>query len=445
MSAVETSGAAELIAGIGDGGDVTTTVSDNAIINVANDYGVPEDLVKEFAAGDENFAALVHKGDEPNKSDGEDNAAGETPDEDSAAGSEPNEGAKPPADDKIPAGKSDDTPVEFADDVIKGIKGKEFEKLPDDVKVAIAEFYNESQAKAAKATEAETRINKLLEDPVVRARASAIEAGRAAELQVRGMTADEKQTVIGKINDYLGIADKDDRLSEGDAVEILSIIEKGIESIATDMAQDLSNRTVAVQDSQRRAQESARKGNELLLSLSEFNAGLAVKEKDVTKFYRLKDGYWVYNEAHPEIGKFKEGIGKISEWAQSNGIDSDKAVKMGAKAFYAAAAAALDMPVVFNAKERDKKIAAAVKEKALAPFLKSAASKTLNTQGTDSTVNREKAAALVIDGVDVERLVTDQGYFDDVVNRKFGDLDWLEKVNGFAAKGRAIINKKTGR
>ena len=419
------------------GGNDTSTVNDNLSV-VAADMGVPEELVKEFAAGDEKFAALVQGEEDTSKSDGEDNASGEEPEENSAAGSEPDTEAKPSADDKIPAGKSDDTPVEFADDVIRGIKAKDFEKLSDDARVALAEFYNESQAKAAKADEAEARISRLLDDPVVRARATAIEAGRPADLQVRGMTAVERKSISAAIQDRLS-------LDESEVEEILSIVGGGIENVAKDMAQDLANRSIAAQDSVRREAEIQKQGNELLRGLSQYNKSLEVQETDLTKFYKFSSGKIGFNESHPEIEKFKNGLGKISMWAGQNGIDNRMAIQMGAKAFYAAAAAALDMPVALNTKERDAKIAATAKQKALAPFLKSAKSNTLNTQGTDSTVNRNIAEGVIRDGFDITKLATDAAYYDATIRRFWGNEEKLARIDELTAQGQALIDKQNRR
>jgi len=417
--------------------DAGTESSGSNIAAVAADMGVPDEIIKDFVDNDPDFANIVNsqsadKGDNSGSEDYGDWSNVKASVEDAAPDRETEDHKSDSADEKIPATKEGGS-GEFADNVIPGLAGRDIAKLPDDAKVALANFYNEAQAKAAKAEEEAARIDQLMQDPVVAARAAAIEAGRAADLQVRGMTPTEHQKIAAHIADKLG-------LDSQEVQDALSTLGSGLEAVARDMAQDIANKTIAAQDFVRRQEEVTKQGNDLLLGLSEFNKELTVAEKDLANFYKVQNGDIVYNDSHPEIEKFKNGIGKISAWAGENGIDYGKALKMGKKALYAAAAAALDMPIAFNTKTRDAKIAAAAKQKALSPFLKSSQSNTLNAQGTDSTVNRERAGRIVRDGVDIARLVTDSDYYNSVVERKFGDSDWLNKVDGWAAEGRKTLN-----
>jgi|GEM_PF-5992220 len=404
---------------------------------LAAEYGVDGDTVKEFMDSDDNFAKLVKEAaNNSDKSSEDDHAADDKPAEDSAADSETKEKDTKGTEDKN-SGAGVNEPVEFADDVIKGFKGEDFGKLSEDSQTALASFYEEAQAKAAKISEYETRLNGLMGDPIIRERATALESGRGADLQVRSMTTQDRTNIINIL--------KSKGFEDGESSEIISALGDGLNLVAQDMAQDMTNRAIVANDAQRQQAEINKQGNEILLSLSQYNEVLAVKEKNVGSFYKQgADGQWGYNESHPEIEKFKNGLGKICSWATGKGIDYRQVVNMGAKALYAAAAADLDMPLVMNAADRDKKIVAQAKQKALAPFLKSAKSGTLNTQSAsaEAVKAREKAAQIVHDGFDAERLVTDNGYYSSLMEKYWNDPEKLGRIEALVEKGRQLLVSK---
>jgi len=402
---------------------------------LADEYGADEETIKEFINGDDNFAKLVNEAANDSDKSSEDGHADDKSAENSAADSETKDKAAKDTEDKN-SGADGGEALEFADDVIKGFKGEDFGKLSEDSQNALANFYEEAQAKAAKFSEYEARLNGLMGDPVINARAAAIESGRSADLQVRGLNAQDEASIINALKE---------KGFEGDeASDILSAFRKGIGLAAQDMAQDMANRAIVASDTQRQDAEINKQGNEILLSLSQYNKDLALNEKDISKFWILNNGKWELNSSHPEIEKFKNGLGKISQWAGETGIDYKKLVKMGGKAFYAAAAAALDMPVVMNAAERDKKIVADTRRKALAPFLKSAKSNTLDTQsGSVEAAKKAAAAAKVIhNGINVEKLVTDRSYYEAQVSKCWGDVDKLDKLEALVEKGRESFTRK---
>jgi len=415
--------------GTGSGGAGDAAPPD--ISSFAQDAGVDENIVKEWAEGDESFAKLI-KGKAGDKGGEDDHASDEESDEDSAADSNSEEGKEPAAEEKN-SGEAEES-EEFADDVIKGLKGVEMAKLSEDAQIALANYHKDVQSKIKAAEEYDAKLNALLEDPVVKSRADAIEAGRSADLQVRGMTAQDKATIVRVLNE---------KGYEGDEAEdLFNAFAAGIDDVAKARAQDLANRQIVIADAQRKEAEINRQGDEIMLSLSQFNKDLAIEEKDLYKLFKSDGkGGAVPNEDHPEAEKFKNGLYKISCWAAKNGIGYDQVVKMGGKAFYAAAAAALDMPVVMNASERDKKMVANVRQKALEPFLKAKGSGTLNTSG--SVGDRERAARILPHGEDIERLVTDHEYFKSRVEKCWGNAEELERLERLVEKGREqIANKK---
>jgi hypothetical protein len=399
---------------------------------VAAEMGVDEDVVKDFYNNDENFAKLV-KGEAGDTGGEEDNAPDDNKSgEDSVADGETKDEPKTEADDKN-SGDAGDESFELADDVIKGLKGTEMAKLSPEAQAALADYHADMQAKARAVEEYDAKLKALFDDPVIRQRAGAIEAGRPADLQVRGMTAQESSGIIKAIQDKLA-------LDDDDAQEIVAILGNGIELIAKDMAQDLANRHIVASDAQRREAEISKQGNEIMLSLSQFNKDLAVNEKDLANFWTFVNGKPVMNETHPEIEKYKNGLHKVAQWGMENGFDYKTLVKMGAEPFYAAYAAANKIPVTFNTGERDKNIAAAARKKALEPFLKAKSSGTLNVQG--SVGDRDKAAKTLVNGVDIERLVTDHDYHRSQVDKCWGDPVATEKLEALFRRGTELLTKK---
>jgi hypothetical protein len=424
-----------------DGGaqsQAPTPPAESGVSDVANDLGIDEDVAKMFADNDPQFRErLVAKPQEEGEADnkgGEDHSAGgETPGENSAAGDESKE-SEAKTDDKDSGQGADDEKLEFADDVIKGFKGDDFGKLSRASQEALADFYEEAKAKSERAAEYEAKIAKLMNDPVIKSRVDVIESG--APLPVGGLSPKEVQGIAAKLAADLGY-DMEDPEESSTVMKLVETLKSGIYEVARDMA----NETIVAQDTARKQAEVAKQGNELLRGLSQFNKGLAVKETDLSKFYKYSNGKAAYNDAHPEIEAFKNGIGKISAWAGEMGIDYEKALKMGPEAFYAAAAAALKMPVAFNTKERDDKMVSnAVKQK-LAPFLRTGGG-TLDVGG-GSAAQGGGGEAVIVHGFNAVRLVEDQAYLAEMYDRYLTDPDRLNQLDVAASIGRSIIEKQS--
>jgi hypothetical protein len=424
------------------GNDGQSATGAESLSTVATDLGMPEDMAKEFMNNDPSFAEFVNSQPENEDRGGNgDHAAEEKAAEDSPADGGEDEPQDADADGKDSSAETDGEKFEFADNVIDGMTGEDFGKLPDSAQEALASFYAQSQAKVQEAEEYKSKVDALLNDPVIKSRAEMINAGRG-DIAVRGLTPVEKKSLVDSISKIVGLELEEESLGSDEAKNLLSAIENGLETVAKQIAQDYTDQAILTADAVRQQAEISRQGNEALLGLRQFNKELEVKEKDISKFYVFGAGGAVsYNEKHPEIEKFKNGIGKISAWADEHGIDYAKMLKMGSKAFYAAAAAALDMPVALNTTARDQKIAADARKKALAPFLRTKGG-TLDVDGRSAVINREKAETVTVNGMDAVRLVEDGNYYDEVVARRPNDADWLAKVEAAATKGRAIIDKR---
>jgi hypothetical protein len=417
----------------------TTTTTDSSLESVAASLDISDEAAQMFANNDPDFAAFANPAKEDtsieDNSDGEDVAA----DDDSSGGSETDE-PKSDADDT----SGDKEVLEFEDDVIPGVTGKDFEALSADAQLAIATFFEDTQAKAKDAEAVQAKLDALMADPVVNSRAAMLDSGVAeTQLPVRGISEQEKGVIVNKIMEAIGIDEEEARLC-------LGVIEGGLNKVvndaARDLAQSMAGNAMAAQEATRKIAETNKQGNDVMLSLGQFNKSLAVKETDLSNFYKNEGGKFVLNTSHPEAETFKSGLGRVMDWLETQGMGYDGAIKLGAKALYAAAAAALDMPVALNTGERDKKIAADARKAALKPFLKtsavSGAGSTLNPDGGNVVQKRADAEARIVHGMDAVKLVEDSDYHQAMMVKNFGDPEWSDKILEAAEAGRAIINKR---
>jgi len=316
---------------------------------------------------------------------------------------------------------------EFADDVIPGLRGDDFAKISEDGQLALAEFEKKAQVAMQESSQLKSQLDKLREDPVGKLVAERIDGGKTGEFEVRNLSDAE----VASLKEEYGFDDQE-----------IASLKPRIEAVAQDMARAMFTNHVRNDVEVQRARKEVSDGQAMVRNLSEFNKDLAVQETDLSKFYVSKNGQVAYNDSHPEIDKFKNGIGKIQEWASKNGINYGMALRMGPKAFYAAAASALDLPVKFNTGDQDRKAMASVRKQALERFRKTGqASRGLPAdRGNIDRASVEKGA--VDGGIDVERLATDGDYYEKLLNRKPNNQAWAEKIDAMVARGERLARNK---
>jgi len=414
--------------------------------NIDRDTGLPSDVMKEIEATDPEYAHMRkatsekkaqkqqlkgeeadHPSEEPNGPEEGDAPAGEPTEEDpkpdgDEAGEEKPDADAPESDGDDaakPEGDGEENASAFADNVIEGLKGEDFAKLPENVQEALGSFVQKHGEESEQSKELKAKLDKLLSDPVAADRAKLIDEGKADRQYIApGLTVEEKAFLQSEV----GLDDDE-----------FKKLEAGIDKIAQDKAEAIVKNRLISSDQERQIAETTKKGQQLLLGLSKFNKNLALKETDMNRLYELK-------ERHPEWEKYVNGIGKIQQWAASMGIDYGKAIQMGETPFYAAAAAALKMPVAINTQERDQKMIAETRKRALAPFLKGGSSKGLSTDA--SSADRSKLEKTISDGgYDIVRLANDADYYSAAVEKKFGNQAHKDYIDGLVSKGRAILSK----
>ncbi len=323
---------------------------------------------------------------------------------------------------------------DFADNVIEGLSGDDFGKLPANVQDSIGNFYQKYSETEAKLTETEARLNKLLEDPIVKARADAKESGSAPEkYEIRNINQAEKNSIAELIKREIGLDDEE-------ATKVVSLLEKSLDVTAKDMAQSILNNMLLEQDAKRKVTEANKKGMSILLQgLGKFNPNLLFQETDIANILEKGD-------KHPEFKKFKEHLEPIRnlfiEKKMTYKDVVDHVDRFGMESLYAFVAKEMGLPVAINTEKRDIKIAQAAREKAIKPFLKGYSTGTLSTESS-STASRDNAINITQNGgYDPVRLAKDDDYRNRAIESRPGDIAHLNKIIALAEKGRRELQNK---
>lgn len=399
---------------------------EDSLVEIASQMlGFSREEAKDILDNDADFKKHLMDSN-PNKS-------GEVDQNGDAATSKEGKGTEKEAD--VNSGKPEGTSAEYADNVIEGISGEVFGKLPVEVQESLGSFYTKANEAQSQLAEKEEKLQKLLNDPLISGRAAMLEKG-IQEYNPRGLNAEEKSTLINQFKAEFGFDD-------AEAAKAIQMIGSGVETIAKDMAKDLANNQILTSEKVRKQEQTTIEGRKLFLGLSEFNKSLELKETDITKFYSgvNSDGSPIYNSKHPEIEKFKNGVEKVMTHCRNVGINYEQALKLGKKGLYAVAASALDLPIAMNTKDRDTKIAMQARSKAVAPFLKTNSTGTLNTESQSSVPNTKAASIAQHGGYDIERLATDSGYRQKAMESS-SDPKHIDKIVALTEKGRANLSKK---
>lgn len=408
---------------------------------VADDLGIPEDDMDLLLANDPDFAEGIKTelgegqdsdDDKDGDDDRDDDDSSDADDNDSSTDDDDDDSdddSKGDTDDNSGDTEEDEEPLEFEDNVIEGLKGEEIGKLSADGQTAISKFYSETKEKLETLEGADERLESLLKDPIVKARAEVLDSGdESKEFEVRGLNATEVNTLTAELQTNYGL-DKDE------AEKFVGSIKSGIEKAAQDMAKDMSRNAIVKQSAKAKSEQVVTDAQKMLLSLHEFNPTLKLEVEDLQEVLTKRD-------KHPKWKEYQAGLGKVMEWAGKNGIGYHQALKMGAKAFYGAAAAALDMPVSMNNGDQLNKIRLSERKKALSPFLKSGKNKGMKPGASSDGGGKASAKmALNKDGVDVQRLATDEKYFDQMFNKK-NSHEWREKIDRAHEKGMKLLSEK---
>lgn len=392
---------------------------------------IPQEYIDAAIASDPEFAEIMKEpastkepgstseGEEPDPSSDE-APVEETPETDEVIPQGPK---KKTEEEELPEEEAE--PVEFEDNVIEGVTGKDFGSLPEAVQTALGTHHEKYVAATEKLSSLETRVNELLKDPIVMHREALIRDGKAdLSYEIPSLTAEEKQEIIKE----LGL----------DETEVAKM-EKLFDGIATKKARALAY-NLTMQDAQaRRVEEAKTTGRAILTGLAKFNKALeGIEPTEI-------EAILTQGPRHPKFAKWEAGLGKVYKWCVEKGLNYGSIAKFKPNALYAAAAAELDLPVAPSA-EVMKKIAATARQQALQRFLKPVAKEARGLSSNQGNVDRRQADTVSVqDGVNIERLAADPDYYEAILLKKPNDPAWMKKVGDWVDKGEAILAKKQKR
>lgn len=436
----------------GAGGDpgAGTAVEDIPIPDF-DDPTIPESARRAFVENDPEYQEILRADGKKNDSKAKaDDKQGGTDDDLLDDDPEKNAGSddkgKPaskdkPVDDKNSDEGSDDEPLDFADDVIEGLKGEHVKALPPEAQLAIAKFHEKATEDSAERVKVESAYEKLMSDPVIKARKEMIEAGKT-RYDDYGFTATEKKNLVDAITDKVD-------LDENEAGAVVSLLETAIEGVVKHRADARFNNQLIQEEGSRKIQETTTKARQAFLSLGEFNKELAFKEKDANAFWSEGDDgkgnkVQFLNNKHPEIKKYREKIIPIMTALHEAGVSYEGVTKMianpkiGAKGLYAFAGTLLDLPVAINTGERDRKMVLSERRKALSKFIKPGSGE-LSVEGQSSIAGKPRDKNTVVkEGYDIVKLDEGGDYYDRAMNEKPGDMEHVNKITRLAEEGRAL-------
>ena len=314
--------------------------------------------------------------------------------------------------------------VDYKDDVIPGLKGKDFAEIPDPVKEILDKFVEEHETVKGKAKSAEERLAKLMADPVVKDRAILIETNQnLADYDIEKMNISDDESL--KIKAAFGLND-----------EQIGRLKPLITAVAHQMADAQLKNRLKIHEQQATIKENTAKGWETLRSLGKMDKNLAINETDLSK---IVDEKGMVRDNHPE----REIYLKLAEACRSLGWDWTRLAQTEPEVLYAAIAAKMKLPVALNTTERDKKIIAETKKNTLKHFQTPKGE--ARTLSSEPDPERGTERVIVRDGFDIKRLASDPDYYETIVSKKWGDLEWQKKVDDLADRGRNLLKEQSNK
>ena len=351
-----------------------------------------------------------------------------------------------PGDDKGAEGADGDDfeALDFTDDVIPGIKGEDLKRLGKDGVEALAEFYEKHTSESTKVQELEATVKKLRADPIIKAREQMIESGR--DYTIRQISNEEmnyaKKMVVNALKTKYSFLDEE---ADDAFQEMWNVLKPGFEKIAKESAQDMLNLGIKETHAKQQEEQTVMTSLGHFMGLGKFNKSLEIKETDPSKLFTYTGkGTFKVNESHPEAGKVAQII-PVMEALGKTGASYEQVNKMvedfGLDAVYALAAKKLGLPVAINSKERDNKIRSDERKRFMNIFVKGSATDGLPVDGSGSAVSsKSKEKGNVVNGIDMDKIIDDPDYIDEVIARKPQDEKWTDIV--FDVKAQAVARRR---
>jgi hypothetical protein len=309
--------------------------------------------------------------------------------------------------------------VEYEDNVIPGLTGKQFSALPDDVREVVAKAATQAEELKTKSSETQSRLEKLLNDPIVKHRDEMIKTGKS-DLTYELPTITDQQFA-----EILKCVDEDTPEARKKARDILGDIVKQSSELS-------ESNTRILENSKFNTQKMLNSAGKNLLKLGELNAELKCDITDPDKLVETP---------FEKLGNLGKVLQKLSEMQANKTITSVAKYISERKpeALYAEMAVELGLPLVLNA---DKKIRDIVKKsnQALADRYRKNKDGNGGQMPSGKEVDSKKIkSGQVVDGIDIVKLATNDDYHEKMLYKNSGDLKWVDKISRLRERGERFL------
>lgn len=320
----------------------------------------------------------------------------------------------------------------YEDDIIPGLKGAQFGALSEDLKEIISGVHDHIESSTKKLADTEARLNKLLEDPIIKHREEIINSGTGKDqYELPAMTDQEISEIINHLDQ--GTADSNKK-----ARDVLEKIGKRMAEVVE------SNVLLNVQTKIQREKMAMDAGNKLI-ELSKMHPELSLEIDDPEnpgKKISFADAKKLTSTQLDKIpgviGKF---INKLAEM-QKNKIIASPGQYINAKSvesLYAEIAIENNLPLMKNADAKVKKMLNEHGKKIFDRFLKSKDGGRQMADGKELG-KRPSTGSHVVDGIDVVKLAKDDDYHEKMLYKK-GDIKWFDKIADLRERGERLLKE----
>jgi hypothetical protein len=356
-----------------------------------------------------------------NKPGGSDDTAGEG-DDSGDSGDAPPPAVTPKAPEQ---GDDDDDDIDFQDNVLDGISGKDLKNLPKDIQIAAVKAREAIAEANAKAEKQAAILEKLKANPLAKYYLDQAEQGDSAQ----------SSSIPG--------------LSDADANEVQALIDDGktaearakINSFAKAAAEAYVRNTESAMTRKAQFNKELSDAGQVLIDTMRLYKDLDIGETDPVKLALI-------DESHPKYKQYDEGIGKVVKHVinlQDTGVIRDArkfVLSLGKDGMAALVATVLKKPLVLNADTQINQQIIESNRKLLRKYSRNADEAGSVAPKGGSNINRDKARdRSQSDGVDTKRLVTDPVYHDEMLGQMMGSEGsaGVQKIERLYSEGEKAL------
>ncbi len=313
--------------------------------------------------------------------------------------------------------KTETEESEFQDNILPGLTGKQFELLDEETREIVSKVHDDLEVTTKKAAEAQSQLDKLLNDPIVRHRKELIEKGQTAEEYELPEVGD------GVLDNIQNLIDTDTPDSRRRAKDLIAGIQKQAAEIGS------QNRGIQEQ-AQFESKALLKKAGENLKALGKLakNLNVDLDSDAIVKTDLSKLG---------DLGKIIQSIKDNPNIKSSVRYLADT----DPKELYAQMAIKHNWPLIANADKEVRKIMKENNTKMYNKFYKNKPDEASGTFPKSNEVDsRGVAKGVMRDGIDIVKLATNDEYHDTILYSKASEEGWSEKVGKLRDEGERLVS-----